>query len=167
MSTEAGGGSPQDGAVRGEVSGAARDGAVRGDVPGAGEPGEVLAGLAPLGEDRLGAVPGVLGRIVRERAADYAGTDVHAWLDRSVHRGDVSGPGVAGGPAASDRRAASGRLVIRAGAKMETTVFDEAPCPHRKTILRDRQSCLQIVTGRHAQTGMPDLPGSVGLGRGS
>jgi len=83
-------------------------------VPGAGEPGEVLAGLAPLGEDRLGAVPGVLGRIVRERAADYAGTDVHAWLDRSVHRGDVSGPGVAGGPAASDRRAASGREAFTA-----------------------------------------------------
>lgn len=109
MSTEAGGGSPQDGAVRGEVSGAARDGAVRGDVPGAGEPGEVLAGLAPLEDDRLGAVPGVLGRIARERAADYAGIDAHAWLDRSVQHDEATI-----GPATRDRRAARGREAFTA-----------------------------------------------------
>jgi len=75
MSTEAGAGSARDGAVREDVPGADRDGAVRGDVPCAGEPGEVLAGLAPLGEDRLGAVPGVQVKSALTRQRGAAGTE--------------------------------------------------------------------------------------------
>ncbi|HEX7039780.1 MAG TPA: indole-3-glycerol phosphate synthase TrpC [Trueperaceae bacterium] len=43
-----------------------------------------LTGLAPLRAEALDAVPGVLGRIVRERAADYAQGAAADWLDRSV-----------------------------------------------------------------------------------
>lgn len=45
---------------------------------------EALASLPPLAPERLDAVPGVLGRIARERAADYAGLEGAVWLDRSI-----------------------------------------------------------------------------------
>src|SRR5690606_5543560 len=48
------------------------------------QPPASLVGLAPLGPERLGSVPGVLGRIVRERADDYA--RLQSWIDQSVHR---------------------------------------------------------------------------------
>jgi indole-3-glycerol phosphate synthase len=45
-----------------------------------------LEGLEPLAAARLAEVPGVLGKISRERAADYAGASLGPWIDQSVQQ---------------------------------------------------------------------------------
>ena len=51
---------------------------------------DAVRALAPLGADRLAAVPGVLGRIARERAEDYASLQADAWIERSVNTADAA-----------------------------------------------------------------------------